>query len=457
MKRIWVIIFLAMAHLTAGAQEETIGASAVLLDRVVAIVNDEVITQVELDEEVQFAVRQLSQQGTPLPERSTLQRQVLERMIMTRILQQEASQTGIRVSDQQLNMTLDRMAAENKIDRDQFQAAMEAQGVDFSRFRERLRGEIQIARLREREVENRVNISEAEIDSYLRNEENRADPDKNEEFSVAHILVLVPEGANAEEIGGKREVAENAIKQLKEGVDFAQVAATVSDAPDALQGGALGWRTPSRLPELFLEAVSDMRIGEVSDVLRSANGFHIVKLVDKRGSEIEIIVQQTHAQHILVRLNEIVSEGDALQRLTELKQRMELGGDDFGDLARQHSDDASAAKGGDLGWLSPGDTVPEFERAMDALQPGEVSDPVRSPFGFHLIKVLERRDEDLSQERQRVMARQAIRLRKADLAYQDWIWHTRTGSGNSATGPMSSTASRRAELLPTRRCSPARA
>ena len=421
MKRIWFIIFLATMALTANAQDQSSDSNAVLLDRIVAIVNNEVITQVELDEEVQFAMRQLSQQGTPLPPRTTLQRQVLERMIMTRILRQDASQTGIRVSDQQLNMALERMAAENKMDLDQFRAAMEAQGVDFARFRERIRGEIQISRLREREVENKVNISEAEIDSYLRNEQNKADPDKNEEYSVAHILILVPEGANAEEINAKREVAVNAIKQLRQGADFAQGAATVSDAPDALQGGALGWRAPSRLPELFLGAVSDMRIGEVSDVLRSANGFHVVKLVDKRGSETEIIVQQTRAQHILIRLNEIVSESDALQRLTQLKQRMELGGEDFGELARQHSDDASAAKGGDLGWLSPGATVPDFERAMNALQPGEVSDPVRSPFGFHLIKVLERRDEDLSQERQRVMARQAIRLRKADSAYQDWI------------------------------------
>ncbi len=421
MKQFWAIIFLATLSLTASAQEQSGDASGVVLDRVVAIVNDEVITQVELDEEVDFAVRQLRQQGTPLPEQSTLRRQVLERMIMTRILQQDASRTGIRISDRQLNAALERMAAENKMTLDQFQATVEAQGADFSGFRERIRGEIQVARLREREVENKVNISEAEIDSYLRNEENRSGAEKNEEYLVSHILVLVPEGANADEIRAKRSVAENAVRQLREGADFAQVAAAVSDAPDALQGGTLGWRSASRLPELFLDAVSDMRIGDLSDILRSANGFHIVKLADKRGNQTEIIVQQTHAQHILIRLNEIVSESDALQRLTELKQRIELGGDDFSELARQHSDDASAAKGGDLGWLSPGDTVPDFERAMDALQPGQVSDPVRSPFGFHLIKVVERRDEDLSEERQRVMARQAIRLRKADAAYQDWI------------------------------------
>ncbi|HUU72727.1 MAG TPA: peptidylprolyl isomerase [Burkholderiales bacterium] len=422
MKRIGLFAILMVAAMGAVAQvDDDSGASDLLLDRVVALVNDAVITQLELDAEVRFAVVQLRRQGTPLPQQSTLERQVLERMIITRILELEASQTGIRVSDSQLNQALERMAAENSMTRDQFQEAMQADGLDFIRFREKIRGEIQIARLKEREVDNRINISQAEIDSYLRNEEAKGVEEKSDEYLVAHILLLVPEGANAEEIRLKRDVAADAISRLEGGADFRQVAAGVSDAADALEGGMLGWRTAARLPELFLDAVSSMRIGEVSDVLRSANGFHIVKLVDKRGNDTPIIVQQTHAQHILIRLNEIVSEGDALQRLSGLKQRLELGGEDFAELARQHSDDASAAKGGDLGWLSPGETVPEFERAMDALQPGQVSGPVRSPFGFHLIKVLERRDEDLSEERQRVMARQAIRLRKSDAAYQDWV------------------------------------
>lgn len=423
MKRIWLFAVLTMVVAGASAQADgdDAGSKDILLDRVVALVNDSVITRLELDAEVQFAVVQLGRQGTPLPEQSTLERQVLERMITSRILEQEARATGIRVSDGQLNQALERMAAENNMTRDQFRDAMESEGISYTRFRERIRGEIEIARLKEREVDNKVSISEAEIDSYIRNEAARGLKDRDEEYSVAHILVLIPEGASADEIRVKREVADKAIASLKSGADFRQLAASVSDAADALEGGMLGWRTASRLPELFLDAVSDMRIGAVSDVLRSANGFHIVKLVDKRGSDTPIIVQQTHAQHILIRLNEIVSEDDALQRLKDLKRRLELGDEDFSELARLHSDDATAAKGGDLGWVSPGETVPEFERAMDALQPGQVSDPVRSPFGFHLIKVLERRDEDLSEERQRVMARQAIRLRKSDLAYQDWV------------------------------------
>ncbi len=421
MKRIWFSILFVVLSASVYAQEKGAGPNILLLDRIVAIVNDKIITQLELNEEVRITMRQLSQQGTPLPPRSVLERQVLERMIMSRILQQEASRTGIRVSDTQLNSALERIAADSKLTLEQFQAAMQAEGIDFQSFREKIRGEIQIARLKEREVDNKISVSEAEIDGYLRNEENKSGPEKDAEYLVAHILVLVPEGASPDEIAEKRNVTDDALKQLKTGTAFAQVAAAVSDAPDALEGGSLGWRSPSRLPELFLDSVSNMRVGDVSEVLRSPNGFHIVKLVDKRGSETQIIVKQTHARHILIRLNEIVSESDALQRLSDIKRRVELGGENFSELARQYSDDASAAKGGDLGWLSPGDTVPEFERAMDDLQPGQISDPVRTAFGFHLITVIERRDEDLSEERQRLMARQAIRLRKADAAYQDWI------------------------------------
>ncbi len=416
------VIFAAVLFLVSVAtygQEDSTSRKALVLDRVVAVVNSEVLTQVELDNEVKMAVRQLLGHGTPLPDRAALERQVLERMITSRILVQTARRTGIRVSDGQLNQAIERMAAENNMSREQFHDAMQSEGINITRFRERIRVQIMIARLKEREVDNKVTITDAEIDSYLRNQE--ASESKDDEYNVAHILILVPEGASPEEIRSNREIADDAIRQLKDGVDFRQVAATVSDADDALQGGAMGWRAADQLPELFADALSGMRIGDVSEALRSANGFHIVKLFDKRGNNAELIVEQTHAQHILIRMNEVVSEQDAIQRLSELKDRIQLGNADFGDLARQHSDDGSAAKGGDLGWLSPGETVPEFERAMNALEVGEVSDPVRSPFGVHLIKVLERRDEDLSEERQRVMARQTIRLRKADLAAQEWV------------------------------------
>jgi peptidyl-prolyl cis-trans isomerase SurA len=419
MKRILFAAVLFLAIVAAHAQEKRADEGTQLLDRVVAVVNDEVVTEVELANEVKMAVRQLTVQGTPLPERGALERQALDRMITSLILVQNARRTGIRVSDGQLNSAIDRMAAENNLSREQFREAMEAEGIDVSRFRERIRVQIMIAQLREREVDNKVTVTEAEIDSYLRNQE--ASSGKDDQYNVAHILILVPEGASPEEIQKNRDVAENALRQLKSGADFRQVAASDSDAEDALDGGNLGWRTAAQLPELFVDAVSGMRVGDVSPVLRSANGFHIVKLLDKRGNTAKLIVQQTHAQHILIRLNEVVSEQDAIQRLSGLRDRIEMGDADFGELAKQHSDDGSAAKGGDLGWLSPGETVPEFERAMNALQPGEISGPVKTPFGMHLIKVIERRDEDLSEERQRVMARQAIRLRKADLAAQEWV------------------------------------
>lgn len=419
MKRTLFVIVLILINVAAGAQEDGANRKALLLDRVVAVVNDEVVTAHELANEVAVAVRQLNAQGTPLPQRAALERQVLERMITSRILVQNARRTGIRVSDGQLNKAVERMAEENNMSREQLSDAMEAEGVNVSRFREKIRTEIMIARLKEREVDNRITITEAEIDSFLRSQE--ASGSKDDQYSAAHILILVPEGASPDEIRSNRDVAEDALRQLKSGADFRQVAASVSDADDALQGGALGWRAADQLPELFVDAVLGMRIGDVSKALRSANGFHIVKLLDKRGNTVELIVEQTHAQHILIRLNEVVSEQDAIQRLSGLKDRIQMGDADFGDLARQHSDDGSAAKGGDLGWLSPGETVPEFERAMNALKPGEVSDPVRTPFGVHLIKVLERRDEDMAEERQRVMARQTIRLRKADLAGQEWV------------------------------------
>ncbi len=396
-----------------------LGAEAALLDRVVAVVNSDVLTKLELDDQVRIATQQLRRQGTPLPERQVLERQLLERMITSRILVQTARDTGLRVDDSQLQRAIERIAEENKMSPEQFRETLARDGISFARFREEVRNEILISRLKEREVDSRIVITEAEIDAYLRNQATQGR--KDDEFSVAHILILVPESATPEQIQARRVVAERARNQIEQGADFRQVSASFSDAPNALDGGLLGWRTAARLPEIFVDAVRAMRVGEVSPILRSANGFHILKLMDKRGNNSPVMVQQTRARHILIRLNEVVSETEAKQRLSSLRERVVLGNADFGELARQHSEDASAARGGDLGWLSPGDTVPEFQRAMDGLKPGETSEPVRSPFGWHLIQVLERRDEDMSKEKQRLEARQAIRQRKSDEAYQEWI------------------------------------
>ena len=243
-------------------------------------------------------------------------------------------------------------------------------------------------------------------------------------YEVAHILLRVPESASPEQIQKLKAKADEVMGRLKKGEDFAQLAAAYSDAPDGLQGGNLGMRPLDRLPGSFGELVIKLQVGEVAPILRSPNGFHIVKLVSKRGGSDMPAVQQTHARHILIKVNEVVSESDARHTLAGLSERIKNGAS-FAELARLYSQDGSASKGGDLGWIYPGDTVPEFERAMNKLKPGEVSQAVHSPFGFHLIEVLERRVQDVSAERQRVIARQVLRERKMDEAYQDWLRQAR--------------------------------
>lgn len=408
----------AIAACTVLALPRAPAQEAFELNRIVAVVNDDVITSVELGRETQMALDTLRRQGTPLPQHDVLEKQLLERLITKRVLLQQAHSTGLRVPDAELDQAIERIAAQNKLSADGLRQAVVQSGVSFDRFREDVRSEILISRLREREVESRVVVTDAEIQTFLRSQEGRGE--KADEYSLAHILVTVPEQATPDELKLRRTRAETALAQLKSGTDFRQVAASFSDAPDALQGGEMGWRAAGRLPSIFLDALHNMKVGEVSPILRSPAGFHIVKLTDLRGSNAAVIVTQTHARHMLVRLNEVVSEADARNRLTDLKYRVDNGGD-FAELARLHSDDASAARGGDLGWLAPGDTVPEFERAMDALKPGQVSTPFRSPFGWHIVQVMERRQQDMSQDRQRLTARQAIRSRKSDELWDDWV------------------------------------
>ena len=385
-------------------------------DRIIAVVNDEVITLNELTARMATVERQLRQQGTQMPPRDVLEKHILERMILDRVQFQLARETGMRIDDAQLDQTIARIAESNRIGVAQLRASLERDGISWSKFREDIRGEIVVGRLREREVDSRIVVSEGEIDNFLAT----AGMAGNEEYNLAHILLRVPEQAKPEQLARLQARAEEIISQLRRGADFAQMAASYSDAPDGLSGGAMGWRSLERLPTLFAEAVPKLKPGEVSEVLRSPAGYHIVKLLDRRGGAIKAQpVEQTRARHILIKTSELVSEAEARRRLVALKERLTHGAD-FAELARLHSNDLSAAKGGDLGWLNPGDTVPEFERAMKSLKPGEVGEPVQSPFGWHLIQVMERR-MDISQERVRQSARQTIRDRKADEAYQDWL------------------------------------
>ena len=392
------------------------------VDRIVAIVNDEVITQNDLTERVALVVRQLQRQGGELPSSDMLSRQILERMINDLLQVQLAKETGIKVDDQTLDRTIDRIAGENNLNMTEFRAALDKDGVRFPRFREDIRNEILLARLREREVEKDIVVTDAEVDTELARESREASSDS--EYRLAHILVQVPPQATPEQIEQRRRRAVLALSELRKGANFAQIAATYSDAPDALQGGNLGWRPSARLPSLFLEVIEKLQPNDISDVLRSPNGFHIVKLLEKRGKAAATGVQQTHVRHILLRAREGLSEAEARAKLQGLRDRIEKGAD-FAEIARDNSEDASASKGGDLGWVAPGDTVPEFERVMNSLKDKEVSAPVQTPFGWHLVQVLERRSDELSEDRKKIAARQAIRARKADEAYQDWLRQSR--------------------------------
>ncbi len=411
---------LIVTALSASAAQEASAPSRSVadIDRVVAVVNDEVITRLELDRDARLASDQLRRQGTPLPARDVLEKQLLERMITKRVLLQFTRQTGLRVSDAELDRAIDKIAEQNKIQPAALRETVERDGIPYNRFREDVRTEILISRLREREVDSRVVVSDAEIQSFLRGQDGQSD--KVDEYNLAHVLVAVPEQATPEQVNLRRTRAETALAQIRQGADFRQVAAGFSDAPDAFEGGAMGWRPAARLPSIFLETAKKLKVGQSSDILRSPAGFHIILLIDKRGSDTPLMVTQTHARHILVRLNEVVSENDARNRLKDLKDRIEHG-TDFSELARLHSDDASAAKGGDLGWITPGDVVPEFEQAMDALKPGQVSEPFKSPFGWHIVQVLARRDQDMSKDRQKLAARQAIRQRKSEDQWQEWV------------------------------------
>ncbi|HMV04101.1 MAG TPA: peptidylprolyl isomerase [Accumulibacter sp.] len=415
------LLSLCLAGVTMAQVAARPGREPVAVDRIVAVVNDEVITLNELHGRLEAATAQLQKQGVALPARDVLETQMLERMVIDRVQLQLAREMGLRVDDAQLEQALQRIAANNKLSLAQFRAALEKDGIAYASFREDIRGEMMIARLREREVEARIFVSDSEIDHYL---VNAAAGGASEEYQLAHILLRAPESASPEQIQKLRTKAEQILDRLHKGEDFAQLAAAYSDAPDGLQGGNLGWRPSERLPSMFAEASAKLNVGEVTPVLRSSNGFHLIKLLAKRGGGALPAVQQTHARHILIKVNEVVSESEARHKLEALAERVRHG-ESFAQLAKLFSQDGSAAKGGDLGWIYPGDTVPEFERAMNALAPGQVSAPIQSPFGFHLIEVIERRLQDVSSDRRRAAARQVLRERKRDEAYQDWLRQAR--------------------------------
>ena len=398
---------------------------SVVADAIIVVVNDEVITRNELEERKRSIEKRMQAQRVALPPPEEFRKQLLERMIVDKAQLQLARDMGIRIDDIMLDRSIQRIAESNKMSVQEFRNQIEREGVSFARFREEIREDILMQRVREREVDNRIQISQAEVEHYMEVETKAVL--EQPELNLAQILVRIPENASAEQINDRRARVEDVARQLRSGGDFAKIAATFSDASDALKGGELGWRLKDRLPELFVEAVANLKPGQVSPIIKSPNGFHIIKLIDQRTVAVPKAnpaagsIQQTRVRHILIKVTQVVSAADAKRKLLDLKERLANKAATFEELAKLHSNDGSASKGGDLGWIYPGDTVPEFERAMDELAIGVVSEPVESQFGMHLIEVVERKKDDVSQERQRQIARQAIRERKSEEATQDWM------------------------------------
>ena len=388
------------------------------MDRIVAVVDQTVITEHELDGRIASVTAQMNKQGAEMPSEEVLRKQILERLISDTLLLQYAAQIGLKVDDNQLDKTIERIADQNNLTITEFGEALAKDGVSMRKFRSDIRNEITIARLREREVESRVNVTESEIDNYLTTQATAGT--NQDEFEISHILIRTPEDGSPEDIKKAQAKVNEAMKALKAGTSFAKVSASYSDTPNALEGGNLGWKQGAQMPNLFLEALNSMKIGDVSEPIRSPNGFHILKLTNKRGGSSPLVVQQTHARHILIKTTEIMSEKEAKNKMDQIKDRLD-NGEKFEVLARQYSEDGSASNGGDLNWVNPGDTVPQFEKAMNELKVNEISAPVRTQFGWHIIQVLERRGQDMTKEAARLKARQEIKARKSDESYQDWI------------------------------------
>ncbi len=410
-----LLFWLACAGPAAAATPVSPSAA---IDRILIIVNDEVVTAREVDERVAAVHQRLATQKMTAPPEPVLRRQVMERMAIERLQLQVATERGLRVSDSQLDRAIQTIAEQNHKSVEQLKQDMEKEPGGYRAFKAEVRAQILLQQLMDREVRNRVTVSDAEVEQYLA---NRSTPGGLEEYDLSHILIAVPEKASPEAIAEARQKAESLHAELRQGADFAQMAVANSQGQNALEGGGLGWRPAGQLPDLFLNAVRTLQPGELSEVLRSPSGFHLLRLNGRRGSGSAVNVTQTHVRHILIKPSELLTVREAQRRAVQLRERL-VAGEDFAKTARANSEDlGSAANGGDLGWMSPGQTVPDFEKAMDALKPGELSEPVMSPFGFHLIQVLERRERDVTREREQAQARSQLQARKTEERYEQWL------------------------------------
>ncbi|MEJ2453075.1 MAG: peptidylprolyl isomerase [Candidatus Thiodiazotropha sp.] len=410
----WLRIALFACLSAAGIAQAAVKS----LDQIVAVVNDDVITRSELESRMNEMLVQLQQKSTNLPPIEVLREQVLDRMISKRLQLQTADRLGLSVDDDTVTKAIANIAETNNITLLQLREVLERDGIRFPQFREQLREDILINRLKQKEVINRIVITDQDIDNFLAREIGTQR--QRAAVHLQHILIATPEGASPEDVQAARTKAQSVYEELQQGADFGETAIRVSDSRQALEGGDLGWIETSRIPSLFTQLVDELEPGAISEPIRNASGFHIVKLIEVKGGQ-KLIVKQTHARHILINTNEIVSDREARQRLETLRERI-VNGESFEALARAHSDDkASAIRGGDLGWTSPGDLVPQFEEQMDALPLGDVSEPFKTPFGWHIVQPLERRQHDNTEEALRNNARQAIQKQKSEEAIELWL------------------------------------
>ncbi|MEN3030803.1 peptidylprolyl isomerase [Chromobacterium amazonense] len=413
-----MIASVAQASLAAPApaSAQTAVAPVREVDRIVAVVNKNVITWQELQARVNEAIKQLEAQKVTPPARDVLQRQLLEQMITEEVQLQYAASGGLRIEESAINQAIANLAKQNKLTEAGLKAQLARDGITMDRLRSDIRRELTISRLRDSEVASRVSVSDSEVEQVLKSAQSA----NRTEYHLASLLVSVPERADAKQIDQLSQKVHKAQAELNAGQPFAKVSAAYSDAPNALKGGDMGWRPATSLPLEFVQMLEQLKPGDYTDVIRTQQGFFIFQLQDKRSGGTPMLVEQYHARHILIRTNEAVSESDAKARIDQVRDRI-LRGAKFADMAKLYSEDGSNAKGGDLGWVNLGDLVPEFEKAMVALPIGQVSEPVRSPFGWHLILVEGKRNQDVSSDHEKMAVKQQIRARKMEQAYADWV------------------------------------
>ena len=379
---------------------QQVAAAQILLDRIVAIVDESVITQRELENRVKLIRLDLAKANRQMPDEAVLRRQVLENLISDSLLLQEAARRGITITDTQLNQAMQRLARQNSLSLSEFRQALISDGLDYDEFRETVRRELTISSLSRQYGQRNASISEAEVNDFMA---QSGEDDVDYEYQISHILIALPDGASPEQVGEARETANEILARLKQGEGFDQLANTYSAGDNALQGGDLGWRKKAQIPSLFTDSVLAMSPGDYAGPLRSASGLHIVHLKARRNLE-QVLSRQTRSRHILIRPNELVTEADAKNRLLEFRQRI-LDGEDFGRLARLYSVDyTSGADGGDIGWTDRGATVKEYEEVTDSLPEGEISQPFRTQFGWHIVEVTGRRtvDETAQSKREKI-------------------------------------------------------